>query len=103
MVINDRRFDYEWNERPLSAQREKMRGEKGLVTWTRPLVPNDAGLYPYGVIQLKVDMVVSKTADSAFLSNNGGGVGRLAGLTECRMKVRLMQALLRTVEYATQS
>jgi len=42
MGVDNQRFDYERDEHPLSAQREKMKGEKSLVTWTRPLFWNDA-------------------------------------------------------------
>jgi hypothetical protein len=43
-------------------------------------------------------MIVVKTADSAALSNIGGGTGKLPGFTERNMKVRVIQALLRSVE-----
>ena len=48
------------------------------------------------------ETMVEKTADSAFISNAGGGVGELPGLVECRVKPRLMQFVPLRVEYATQ-
>ncbi len=57
----------------LRSARRMIRGEKSLVTRTRPLVWKDAA--PLYGVQLKELMIVVKTADSAFLSNAGGGVG----------------------------
>lgn len=102
MAFSYLRFDCGREKCPLSAQRERILGEKSLVRVTRLLVRNDAR-GRYGLIQLKEFMIVVKTADSAFLSNSGGGVLKAPGLAECRTNVRLMQAVLRTVEYATQS
>jgi len=48
------------------------------------------------------ETMVEKTADSAFISNAGGGVDELPGLVECRVKPRLMQFVPLRVEYATQ-
>ena len=48
---------------------------------------------PYGA-HAKVDMMVWKTADSAALSNGGGGVGKSPALAERRTNATLTQALV---------
>ncbi len=48
-------------------------------------------------------MIDENIADSAAVSNTGGGVEKTPGLVECKMNVMLMQAVPLAVENAVQA